>query len=112
MPVAFGEVKSISAWSTIKVLIIAAYLKQKGSAGDQEQNIILALKDSNNDAIMAIKSAGGTDDQMSQIMEEILSSAGDKDTDVVIEAGTQGGVTTKWSLLIKQNLCLHLDRVR
>ena len=96
-PTVFGEVKTTSPWSTIKVLIIAAYLKRQGGAGAQEQNIVNALTNSDNEAIMAVKVAGGTDEEMSKTMEEILASIGDKETDVILSEGTQGGKATKWS---------------
>lgn len=96
-PTVFGEVKTTSPWSTIKVLIIAAYLKRQGTAGAQEQNIVNALTNSDNEAIMAIKVAGGSDAEMSKTMEEILFSIGDEETDVILSEGTQGGKDTKWS---------------
>ena len=99
-PTVYGDAKTMKAWSTSKVLVVAAYLKIKGSAGDQEENITKALRDSDNDAIIAVYNAGGGDATMPKTMTEILRSNGDKTTKIATEKN--GAVTkegqTIWSL--------------
>lgn len=94
--IAFGELQYTPAYSTIAPLIVAAYLKIKGSVGDQENNITLALRDLNQDALLAVKVAGGTDEEMTKTMTEILRSSGDSETNIVIKPGTTGGQDTLW----------------
>lgn len=99
-PKVYGKAESMKAWSTSKVLVVAAYLKEKGSAGSQEENITKALKESDNDAIAAVYSAGGGPSKMDDTMNGILRSVGDKKTKVSKNIGN--GVTTygqtEWSL--------------
>lgn len=95
--VAFGELQSIPAYTTIAPLVVAAYLKRKDVAGQQDSNITLALRDLNNEALVNVLNAGGSREEMINTMTEILKSYGDSETNVVIKDGGVVGQDTIWS---------------
>lgn len=112
-PTVYGKAQTMKAWSTSKVLVTAAYLSLKRTAGDQDGNITTALRDSNNEAIIAVYNAGGGDATMPDAMTKILRSIGDKDTNIATQMG-EGSATkegqTMWSMANQVNFMSALSK--